>query len=133
MSREQAARLYSELSRKTQEGEIEWERFEDGKITGFSGDSIIDAFITTHNGRRLGLLRMGVKAYDGERDVEYWEEEMRLVFLNEFEHVRFEFPSAHGISDLFQSVTYVTSDVADFVADVLGEKKPASKGKNKPK
>lgn len=127
INREQAVRLYSELSRRTQEGAIQWVRVGQAEVSGWRGDALNDSFIAKYNNWRLGLLRIGIRRYDGERDVHYWEEDVRLVLLNSMDRVEFEFPEAPGLSDLLGSVTYMTSNAADFVADILGGNKPKAK------
>jgi hypothetical protein len=112
-------KLIAKLNRQTKEDVIIWQ-IDTSRPSSLIGTEVLvdNVFITNVLGKRMRLYKyLGRYYYD--EDKFDWVEEMRLELVDIYGKTTFKFPLDPGIADLYQTVMFKTSGVADFLDEFL--------------
>jgi hypothetical protein len=116
-----AQKVILKLNRDTKEDKITWEVKHASPISLGGTEKLIDnAYVATVGGRKIRLYKYQAKFYYDEGLYD-WSESYRLEFIDFYDNSEWEFPRDNSILDLYDTVRYKTSKVADFFKDYLTE------------
>lgn len=110
------------LIKLTKSNELTWNSTTPREAELPNGEVILDKlYKTTFNERDFRLYRYKYKYYRDEYDFE-WSQRIRLELLDSDGHTDFEFEYQNSMNDLYEIVREQTSNVSDFIDNVLGLK-----------
>ena len=122
MKSDKLSQFIIKLIKLTKIGEIKWSSSSPSNDELPNDEYILDKiYETTFNERDLRLYRYKYKYYKDEYDIE-WLQKIRLELLDYKGAVDYEFEYMNSMSDLYDIVREQTSEVLDFIDDVLGIK-----------
>lgn len=120
MKNDKLSQFILKLIKLTKIGEVAWSSSNPTDDELPSGEFILDkVYETNFNDRDLRLYRYKYKYYKDEYDIE-WLQRIRLELLDDKGNVDYEFEYMNSMSDLYDIVREQTSNVIDFIDDVLG-------------
>jgi hypothetical protein len=121
MKSEKVSQFIIKLIKLTKSGELIWESVGSEEIDMPLGDILGKIYEATINNRRLQLYRYKIKYYNDEFDFE-WIQKIKLELLDDHGKPDYDFEYDNSINDLYNIVREHTSNVSDFIDDILGLK-----------
>lgn len=122
MKSDKLSQFIIKLIKLTKTGEVRWSSINPANDELPNGEYILDKmYETTFNERDLRLYRYKYRYYKDEYDYE-WSQRVRLELIDPKGNVDYEFEYMNSLNDLYDIVREQTSDVLDFIDDVLGIK-----------
>lgn len=122
MRSDKLSQFIIKLIKLTKSNELTWESISPRDPELPNGEVILDKlYETTVNDRDFRLYRYKYKYYRDEYDFE-WSQRIRLELLDNEGNTDFEFEYQNSMNDLYDIVREQTSNVSDFIDDVLGLK-----------
>lgn len=122
MRSDKLSQFIIKLIKLTKSNELTWESISPRDPELPNGEVILDKlYETTVNDRDFRLYRYKYKYYRDEYDFE-WSQKIRLELLDNDGNTDYEFEYQNSMNDLYDIVREQTSNVSDFIDDILGLK-----------
>jgi hypothetical protein len=121
MKSEKVSQFIIKLIKLTKTGELVWSSDVSTVIEMPIGELMGKVYEANINDRKLHIYRYKVKYYNDEVDYE-WVQKIKLELLDDHGKPDYEFEYDNSISDLYNIVREHTSNVAEFIDDILGLK-----------
>ena len=122
MRSDKLSQFIIKLIKLTKSNELTWDSTSPRETELPNGEVILDKlYETTVNDREFRLYRYKYKYYRDEYDFE-WSQKIRLELLDDDGNTDFEFEYQNSMNDLYDIVREQTSNVSDFIDNVLGLK-----------
>ena len=107
------------LNKETKEDKILWRITDFTKPALIGTEELMDAiYVTNVLKKNIRLFRLKIRYFTDEYEYE-WAESFRLELVDDNGNSLYKFPDDSAISDLYDTVKYKTSNIADLFNDFL--------------